>query len=59
MTSMALGVFMNIVSPSVAIGIEKSIMSSLSTVIEKSAITISMLFSMISSTIGYVKEYLL
>ena len=55
---MALGVFMNIVSPSVAIGIEKSIMSSLSTVIEKSAITISMLLSIISSTIGYVKEYL-
>ena len=48
---------MNIVSPSVAIGIEKSIMSSLSMVTEKSATTISILFFRISSTAGQVREY--
>ena len=54
---MALGVLMNIVSPSVASGMEKSIVSSLSAVMEKSAITTSIVFSRISSTIGQVREY--
>ena len=54
------GLFINIASPSVAIGMEKSISSSRSSVIDKSAITMSTLSSVISSTDdGFLKHLLI